>query len=129
MDAARALAEVGADMNQTDPDGTTATVVAIITAHFDLAAMLADKGADLNVADITGMTALYAAVDMHTLGSMLSRPGPKVTDELDAAPLLPVLVKHGANPNANRWTNAFAPDSREFLDRIRVCFRHASPSL
>src|SRR5436190_13779442 len=61
-DAARALAEVGADLNLTDPDGTTATMIAIINAHFDLAAMLADKGADLNVADTSGMTALYAAV-------------------------------------------------------------------
>ena len=98
-DAARALAEVGADLNQTDPEGTTATIIAIINAHFDLAAMLAGKGADLNVPDTSGMTALYAAVDMHTLGSMLSRPNPKVTDELDAAALVPVLVKHGANPN------------------------------
>jgi ankyrin repeat protein len=30
---------------------------------------------------------------------MLSRPAPKVTDELDAAALVPVLLKHGANPN------------------------------
>ena len=98
-DAARALAEAGADLNLTDPDGTTATVIAIINAHFDLAAMLAARGADLNVADTSGMTALYAAVDMHTLGPMLSRPGPKVTDELDASGLVPVLIKHGANPN------------------------------
>jgi uncharacterized protein len=99
MDSARALAEAGADLNLTDPDGTTATIVAIINAHFDLAAMLADKGADLNLADTSGMTALYAAVDMHTLGPMLSRPGPKVTDELDAAALVPILIKRGANPN------------------------------
>jgi ankyrin repeat protein len=98
-DAARALAELGANLNQTDPDGTTATVIAIINAHFDLAAMLAAKGADLNVADTSGMTALYAAVDMNTLGPMLSRPAPKVTDEMDAAALVPVLIKHGANPN------------------------------
>jgi ankyrin repeat protein len=74
-------------------------VIAIINAHFDLAAMLAAKGADLNIADTSGMTALYAAVDMNTLGPMLSRPAPKVTDELDAAALVPVLIKHGADPN------------------------------
>jgi ankyrin repeat protein len=99
VDSARALAEVGADLNQTDPDGTTALTVAIINAHFDLAAMLAGKGADPNIPDTSGMTALYAAVDMHTLGPMLSRPGPKVTDELDSAALVPVLLKQGANPN------------------------------
>ncbi|HZI50811.1 MAG TPA: ankyrin repeat domain-containing protein, partial [Terriglobia bacterium] len=100
MEAARALVEAGADANLTDPDGTTATIIAIINAHFDLAAMLAEKGADLNIPDSSGMTALYAAVDMHTLAPMLSRPAPKVLDRLDAAALVPVLLKHGANPNA-----------------------------
>jgi ankyrin repeat protein len=99
MDSARTLIEAGANPNLTDPDGTTATIIAIINAHFDLAAMLAEKGVDLNVADSSGMTALYAAVDMHTLAPMLSRPAPKVTDKLDAAALVPVLLKHGANPN------------------------------
>lgn len=99
VSSARALAERGADANLTDPDGTTALVIAVINAHFDLAAMLLDRGADPNVADVTGMAALYAAVDMHTLGPMLSRPGPKVTDELDAADLVKVLLTHGADPN------------------------------
>ena len=99
-DAARALMEAGANANLTDPDGASALVIAIINAHFDLAAMLVEKGADPNVPDTSGMTALYAAVDMHTLGPMLSRPAPKVTDKLDAAALVPVLLKHGADPNA-----------------------------
>jgi ankyrin repeat protein len=99
VDGARALADAGVDLNTPDPDGSTALVLAIINAHFDLAAMLAEKGADPNVADTTGMAALYAAVDMHTLGPMLSRPGPKVTDKLDAVDLVKVLLQHGANPN------------------------------
>jgi ankyrin repeat protein len=100
LGAARALAEKGADLNLTDPDGTTALVFAIINAHFDLAAMLLDKGADPNIADDTGMAALYAAVDMHTLGPMISRPAPKLVDEVDAADLTKRLLAHGANPNA-----------------------------
>src|SRR5262249_23219678 len=60
---------------------------------------LLEKKADPNIADSTGMTALYAAVDMHTLGPMLSRPGPKVTDNLDAADLVVKLLAHDANPN------------------------------
>ena len=99
-EAARALADAGADLNATDPDGTTALVFAILNAHFDLAAMLLDKGADPNVADETGMAALYAAVDMHTLGAMLSRPSPKLEDALTSADLVKRLLDHGANPNA-----------------------------
>jgi ankyrin repeat protein len=99
-DAARVLVDARADLNLTDPDGATALVFAIINAHFDLAAMLLEKGADPNVADETGMAALYAAVDMHTLGPMISRPAPKLVDKLDAADLVKLLLAHGAIPNA-----------------------------
>jgi ankyrin repeat protein len=98
--AARALADAKADLNLRDPEGATALVIAIINAHFDLAVMLLEKGADPNVADDTGMAALYAAVDMHTLGPMLTRPVPKLVDKLDAADLVNVLLSRGANPNA-----------------------------
>src|ERR1700746_666812 len=100
MGAARTLGEKGADANLADPDGTTALVFAIINAHFDLAAMLLDEGANPNVADETGMAALYAAVDMHTLGPMISRPPPKLVDEMDAADLVKRILAHGADPNA-----------------------------
>ncbi len=99
MQAARVLADGHADLNVTDPDGTSALMIAIINAHFDLANMLVEKGADVNIADETGMTALYAAVDMHTLGAMLSRPSPKLVDELSSADLVKILLAHGANPN------------------------------
>ena len=69
IDAARALADAGANLNLTDPDGMSALVIAIINAHYDVAPALLDKGADPNVADTTGMAALYAAVDMHTARS------------------------------------------------------------
>ena len=99
-EAAVALADGGADLNAKDPDGTSALVFAIINAHFDLAALLLDKGADPNVTDSSGMAALYAAVDMHTLGAMMSRPAPKLVDKLDAADLVKLLLAHGADPNA-----------------------------
>jgi ankyrin repeat protein len=100
VNAAQALADAGADMNLTDPEGATALAVAIVNAHFDLAGMLVHKGADPNIPDSTGMDALYAAVDMHTLGPMLSRPVPKVTDEFDAADLVKVLLENKADANA-----------------------------
>lgn len=100
IDAVRALADAKADLNLTDPDGTTALVLAIINAHFDTAAALIEKGADPNVVDSTGMGALYAAVDMHTLGPMLSRPSPKLVDSIDAADVVKLLLGKGANPNA-----------------------------
>lgn len=100
IEAARALADAGADLNLTDPDGTTALVLAILNGHFDTAAMLTEKGADPNIADTTGMAALYTAVDMNTLGEIYGRPGRQSTDKLTGLGLLPVLLAHGANPNA-----------------------------
>ena len=100
IDAIAALADAKADLNATDPDGTTALMYAITNAHFDTAAVLIEKGADPNVADSTGTTALYSAVDMHTMGPMLSRPSPKLVDKLDSADIVQMLVAKGANVNA-----------------------------
>jgi ankyrin repeat protein len=97
--AARALADAGADMNLTDPDGTNALMLAIINAHFDVAGILIDKGADPNVPDRTGMAALYAAVDMHTLPETVGRPNPKPRGTLDSPDIIKLLLAHGANVN------------------------------
>jgi ankyrin repeat protein len=118
VDAARALADAGADLNatalpQTDvpmtPEeiragatgvGTSALVFAIINSHYDLASVLLDKGADPNVADMSGMAALYAAVDMNSLQWVQGRPAPVLTDRLDAVDLVKRLLEKGADPNA-----------------------------
>ena len=107
LDAARALAEAGADRNLTDPDGTTALVLAIINGHFDTAALLLDKGADPNIADTAGMAALYAAVDMNTLGEVYGRPPRPSRDKLNALDLMGILLRHGANPNAQLKSPTF----------------------
>lgn len=101
LDAIRALAESGADLNLTDPDGATALVLAIINANYDAAALLLEKGADPNIADKdAAMGALYAAVDMNRLAVGHGRPNPKPSGRLDAVAIVSLLLKHGANPNA-----------------------------
>jgi uncharacterized protein len=99
LEAATALAEVGADLDAVDPDGTTALVLAIINAHYDVAAALAEAGADPNIADAAGMAALYAAVDMQHLAPFVNRPPPRASGRLSAADLVTLLLKHGADPN------------------------------
>ncbi len=118
VDAARALADLGADLNavalpETDVPlneeeaksaekgiGTTALVFAIINAHYDLAAMLLEKGADPNITDLSGTAALYAAVDMNSLQWVQGRPAPILTDTLDGGDIVKRLLQRGANPNA-----------------------------
>jgi len=98
-DAAVALAESGADLNVTDPEGVTALVLAIINAHFDVAARLVEKGADPNIGDKAGMAALYAAVDMAHPDAFINRPRATPTGPPTAAGLVELLLTKRADPN------------------------------
>jgi ankyrin repeat protein len=99
VEATRALMGVGADPDLTDPDGTTALVLAILNAHYDVASLLLEKGANPSIADKWGMTALYATVNMNTLPFTIGRPGPKPTGDLNAVGMAKALLAHGADPN------------------------------
>ena len=102
--AARTLAETGADLNATDPDGASALMFAVINSHYDLAAMLVNKGADPNLGDRAGMTPLYASVDMRNMPPPFGRPNPSalvVAASLDA---MRMLLAHRADPNARLKT-------------------------
>src|SRR6185312_2616388 len=99
LDAARALAESGADLRSADPDGTPALTFAIINGHYDLAALLIEKGADVDQPDRTGATPLYSAVDMHTLVTSFGRPElPRAITE-GSVPMAKTLLAHGADPD------------------------------
>lgn len=100
VDAAKALADCGADLNAQDPDGTPAISFAIINGHYDVAELLAARGADVNVADRTGATPLYSAVDMHTLVTSFGRPElPRAVTE-GSVGAAKMLIARGANVNA-----------------------------
>jgi ankyrin repeat protein len=104
IEAVRALADAKADLNATDPDQTTALVIAVINAHYDLADALLEKGADPNIGDSTGMTPLYAAVDLNSFPDTPGRPAPKPLGALDTIGMVRTLLRHGANPNARLTT-------------------------
>jgi ankyrin repeat protein len=100
VQSAVALSDGGADLNLTDPDGTSALVMAIVNRHNDVAAALLEKGADPNVADSAGMAALYAALDLRSVVTMINRPTPKYTGTVDSLDLMRRLLERGADPNA-----------------------------
>ncbi len=99
QDAARALADNGADLNAQDADGAPPIQLAIINLHYDLAAMLIEKGASPNVQDNTGMTAVYALADMNGFRSDIGRPAQPRPDKLTAMDVLKLALAHGGNPN------------------------------
>jgi ankyrin repeat protein len=99
--AARVLIDSRADLNLTDPDGTSALMFAIINGHYDVAELLLERGADVNLPDRTGMTPLYAAVDMHTLAFTFGRPDLTHTTVEATVGMIQTLLSYGADPNAS----------------------------
>src|SRR5688572_3123097 len=67
LQAVKALAEKGADLNKASGDGSTAMVVAIQNGHYDVARYLVEKGADINKANEKGWTPLYLSVKHRNL--------------------------------------------------------------
>jgi len=100
LGAVRALAEKGANLDQTDPDGVNALLYAAINGHTDVAELLLEKGADTNVADTFGRTVLYQAIDLNNLEAVSPRPAPKVTGRTSPLELATLAIAKGAALNA-----------------------------
>ena len=100
IEAARALVELGADIDAQDPEGVTPLMEAVLNLHYDLARRLVDAGADPNIADAAGMTPLFAVAEMRTPSWERSRPRLKERGDVDGPALIQALLDHGADPNA-----------------------------
>jgi ankyrin len=87
LDSARLLVAAGANVNDADAWGVSATVLAAHSGYTDLVEFLLDRGADSNAA-AAGFSALHAAI-MHRDEKMVA-----------------ALLNHGADPNAplQTWT-------------------------
>jgi len=116
IDAARALIDAGVDVNQPLTDGTSALVLAVVNAHYELAAALLDKGANPN-ADKQGWTALHQIAWSRRHNAGFNLPGPVATGGLDSLDLVRKLVQKGANVNA-RMTKEPRDGNRNQLNRI-----------
>jgi ankyrin repeat protein len=100
LDAARALIEAGADVDQpNDADKTTPLLTAIVNGHYDLAKLLIEKGADPNLANEDRLAPLYATVDMQ-FAPVIWQPNPPTDQEQTSyLELMALLLDRGAFPN------------------------------
>jgi ankyrin repeat protein len=99
LEGVRALADAGANLDATDPDGTTALNLAIINTLYHVAALLVEKGANPNIGDAAGMTPLYAAVDMRHQEPLINRPLRKAAGPMTPLDAIRALLDHKADPN------------------------------
>jgi ankyrin repeat protein len=102
VDAARALLDAGADVNQPrDGDQTTPLLMATLNGHFDLGKYFLERGADPNLAGENGVTPLYAVLNVvYAQKSNYPQPRAFTQQKQTYLDFMAVLLDKGANPNA-----------------------------
>ena len=99
IDCIRNLLKGQADINLTDPDGTTPLNMALLNMRFDTAAYLIAQHADINRWDFWGRTPLYNAIDLNTVPRG-GRPDLPSLDKATGLDVAEMLLKAGADPNS-----------------------------
>jgi ankyrin repeat protein len=106
----------GLPMRFAGPEGTSALVIAITNAHFELAKYLLDQGADPNAA-AQGWTPLHQLEYTRRPDHGKGLPPPEATDTYDSFELAKALLARGANPNT-RQTAEINDGQRNYQNRI-----------
>jgi ankyrin len=97
LEAALALLDGGADIDQAGADSTSPLLIAVVNGHYDLASMLIERGANPNLADANGRTPLYAAIDLRNV-QWSQAPAPELPQATHLA-MITKLLDAGANPS------------------------------
>lgn len=97
IDAARALLEGGADVNQTTRYGWSPLLAATQNQNYQMAKFLIEKGANVNLANKGGWTPLYLATDNRNIEG---GDYPTRTADMDSLEFITYLLDKGANVNA-----------------------------
>ena len=99
-DAAFALVDAGADIDQPNAEGTTPLMIAVINGRFDLAMQLLKRGADPTLANEAGGTPLYATIDQQWIPKpTYAQPNVHLQQNVSYLELMEALLEAGADPN------------------------------
>jgi ankyrin repeat protein len=107
VEAAVALLEGDANINQVSGDGTSPLLIAALNGQFDLALVLLERGADPDLAAFTdGISPLFAVLQTQWAPKS-NYPQPRTHDEqrVQYLDLLKALLEAGADPNLRLKTH------------------------
>jgi ankyrin repeat protein len=93
------LLDAGARVEEKTPQGNTLLHLAIMNAHYELAAELLERGADPNAISADRLTPLHHVIHTRRPG-WETVPPPVPTGKLDSLELLKLLIAKGADVNA-----------------------------
>src|SRR5665213_3393252 len=96
IDAARALLEGGADVNQTTRYGWSPLLAATQNSNYQMGKFLIEHGANVNLANKGGWTPLYLAVDNRNIEG---GDYPVRTADMDSLAYITLLLDKGADVN------------------------------
>jgi ankyrin repeat protein len=116
LDAVRALLDLGANVNEAASNGCSVLVLAIINAHYDVAAFLLEHGADPNAAG-QGWTPLHQVVTTPRL-SYGRFPHPQRTGRTSPLDLAKRLLEKGAKVDARMTVPTMGDGCRARLNRL-----------
>ena len=102
IDAATALLDAGADVNQLSTgDRTSPLLMALINGHFDLAKLMIERGADVKLASDNGATPLYATLNVQWAPKALyPQPRAYTQQKTTHLEMMKILIDKGADVNA-----------------------------
>ena len=107
VEAALALLDGGADIDQVSGDGTSPLLMTIINGQFDLAMELVEHGADPDrAADTDGISPVFAVLQTHWAPkSNYPQPRAQDNEQTEYLELLQALLDAGADPNVQLNTH------------------------
>ena len=102
IDAALALLDGGADIDEVSGDGSSPLLLALLNGRFDLAMQLIGRGANSNLATTTdGVSPVFAVLQTQWALKFTQQPQPRAQENQKAQHLevLAALLDAGADPN------------------------------